>query len=574
MAAGTRRAARARADGARAWAAPTRSSASTMAAGSPCASASTGWSTTASFHEVGAIAGKADYDDGNDLTKLMPSNCVMGRAQIDGRPVVVVGDDFTVRGGSADATIREKPLHGRADGARSARCRSSASSRARAAAARSRRSRPPAAPTCRAASARQWATTCTANLGQVPVVALGLGSVAGLGAARLAASHYSVMTKETSAMFVAGPPVVNALGQHSSTSRNSAAGRSRRRAGAVDHAVDTRGGGVRSARAASSPTCRPRSTSVPPRGPQTDDPERREEILFDGDPARPRKVYKMRPIIEAVVDQGCFFEMGRMFGRSIDHRPRAPRRAAGRGDGERPVSSTAARWTADACQKIVRFVDLAETFHLPVVYLCDCPGFLIGLEAEKSGDDPPGRARDGGDQPVRACRGARSSCATSFGVAGAVHQPAGRFRSAMPGCRRAGARCRWRAASRPPTAPRSTPPPTARPRSPRSRTRLQQAALAVPHRRDVLGRGDHRPARHPQAAVRVRRPGRSGARLGPFQLLDAAVIQSCWVDSMLEFLKIGCALAPPAIALQVRKAARRIERTRLGVVLTRQDEAV
>src|SRR2546421_9385748 len=51
----------------------------------------------------------------------------------------------------------------------------------------------------------------TANLGHVPVVALGLGSVAGLGAARMAASHDSVMTKETSALFVAGPPVVNAL---------------------------------------------------------------------------------------------------------------------------------------------------------------------------------------------------------------------------------------------------------------------------------------------------------------------------------------------------------------------------
>src|SRR5437879_13655858 len=63
-----------------------------------------------SFHEVGAIAGRARYDDEGRLAELVPSNCVMGRAQIDGRPVVVVGDDFTVRGGSADATIREKPL--------------------------------------------------------------------------------------------------------------------------------------------------------------------------------------------------------------------------------------------------------------------------------------------------------------------------------------------------------------------------------------------------------------------------------------------------------------------------------
>src|ERR1700692_521803 len=63
-----------------------------------------------SFHEIGAIARK-DVDDAEDNRKeLVPSNCVFGRAQIDGRPVVVVGDDFTVRGGSGDATIREKPL--------------------------------------------------------------------------------------------------------------------------------------------------------------------------------------------------------------------------------------------------------------------------------------------------------------------------------------------------------------------------------------------------------------------------------------------------------------------------------
>src|SRR5436305_9304194 len=63
-----------------------------------------------SFHEIGAIAGRAQYDSDGRLAELTPSNCVMGRARIDGRPVVLVGDDFTVRGGSADATIREKPL--------------------------------------------------------------------------------------------------------------------------------------------------------------------------------------------------------------------------------------------------------------------------------------------------------------------------------------------------------------------------------------------------------------------------------------------------------------------------------
>ena len=62
------------------------------------------------FHEVGKIAGKATYDAANDLETFTPSNFVFGRAKVDGRPVVVGGDDFTVRGGSADATIKEKHL--------------------------------------------------------------------------------------------------------------------------------------------------------------------------------------------------------------------------------------------------------------------------------------------------------------------------------------------------------------------------------------------------------------------------------------------------------------------------------
>ena len=51
-----------------------------------------------------------EYEANGDLKTVMPANCVFGRAKIDGRPVVVVGDDFTVRGGSADASIKAKPL--------------------------------------------------------------------------------------------------------------------------------------------------------------------------------------------------------------------------------------------------------------------------------------------------------------------------------------------------------------------------------------------------------------------------------------------------------------------------------
>lgn len=48
------------------------------------------------------------------------------------------------------------------------------------------------------------------NLASVPVVAAALGPVAGLGAARVVASHFSVIVKDTSQLFIAGPPVVAA----------------------------------------------------------------------------------------------------------------------------------------------------------------------------------------------------------------------------------------------------------------------------------------------------------------------------------------------------------------------------
>ena len=58
------------------------------------------------FHETGKIGGMAEYDKNNDLKKLTPSNFVFGKAKVSGRPVIIGGDDFTVRGGSADATIK------------------------------------------------------------------------------------------------------------------------------------------------------------------------------------------------------------------------------------------------------------------------------------------------------------------------------------------------------------------------------------------------------------------------------------------------------------------------------------
>ena len=55
-----------------------------------------------SFHEYGAIAGMTKYH-GDQLVEFRPANFVGGTGRINGRRVAVGGDDFTVRGGAADA---------------------------------------------------------------------------------------------------------------------------------------------------------------------------------------------------------------------------------------------------------------------------------------------------------------------------------------------------------------------------------------------------------------------------------------------------------------------------------------
>ena len=373
-----------------------------------------------SFHEIGAIAGKATYDaDSRQITAFTPANCVFGRGTVDGRPVVIAGDDFTLRGGSADASIKGKPKMSEQIAAEF---------------------RMPIIRLIEGSggggSVKTIETTGRANLpgglsettsfdlvannmGLVPVVALGLGSVAGLGAARLAASHYSVMVKDMSAVFVAGPPVVERLGEP--RSKQELGGWEVQLAcGAVDHAVDTESEAFEATRRFLSYL--PSSIwDVPPRLRVWDDPERREEFLIAAIPRQKKQAYHMRRIIEALVDKGSFFEVGQLFGRPI---------ITGfcRLDGW-PVALMAGdplfhggAWTADACNKIIRFVDMAQTFHLPIVHLVDCPGFQVGLAAESSAVIRWGvRALSAINQTtVPWCSIVVRNC---YGVGGLGHQP-------------------------------------------------------------------------------------------------------------------------------------------------------
>ena len=368
-----------------------------------------------SFHEIGALAGRAKYGANDDIEAFQPANFVFGRGRIEERPVVVGGDDFTVRGGAADASIRGKqvqseqmanelriPLVRLIDGTGGGGSVKTIETQGY--------TYVPANP------AWDWVVN---NMGTVPVVALGLGSVAGLGAARLATSHYSVMVEGISHMFIAGPPVVARL-SGPITKDELGAAEIHARAGAVDDVVESEAEAF--ARARRFLSYLPASVyELPERTTPADDPARRDPWLIEAVPRDRRKVYDMRRILNAIVDRDMLFEMGRKFGGSVIT-------ALARLDGW-PVAVLASDpyfygggWTADASDKVTRFVDLANTFHLPVVHLVDVPGFVIGVEAEKAGT-----IRHGARALAAIYQASVPFCSVIirkvFGVAGAGHTP-------------------------------------------------------------------------------------------------------------------------------------------------------
>jgi acetyl-CoA carboxylase carboxyltransferase component len=379
-----------------------------------------------SFHEIGAITGRGTYGASGELEAVQPANFVFGRGRIDGRAVVVGGDDFTVRGGAADAAIWQKqvmseqmanelrlPIVRLVDGTGGGGSVKTIESYGY--------TYVPANP------GWNWVVD---NMGVVPVVALGLGSVAGLGAARLASSHYSLMVEGISHMFIAGPPVVARVGQ-TVTKDELGAADIHARAGAVDDVVASEQEAFERTRRFLSYL--PSSVyELPPRVAPADDTERRDPWLIEAVPRDRRKVYDMRRILRALVDTDSLFEIGRKYGGSVIT-------ALARLDGW-PVAIMASDpyfygggWTADAAQKAARFVDLANTFHLPVVHLVDVPGFVIGPEAEKAGT-----IRQGARALAAIYQAKVPWCSVIirkvFGVAGAGHTPHTRlhYRYAWP----------------------------------------------------------------------------------------------------------------------------------------------
>ena len=331
-----------------------------------------------SFREIGKIASKGSYGPDGELLDLAPSNLVFGRANIEGRPVVASADDFTVRGGAADAAIHRKfvaceqmahtlklPLIRMIDGTGGG---GSVKTLEEIGA-----TYVPATP--------GWGEIVK-NLETVPVVALALGPTAGLGAARVVASHYSIMVRGLSQLFAAGPAVVEAIGEASD--KESLGGSIiHTRNGVVDEEVGSEAEAF--ARARRFLSYLPSHVGQhAPRAASGDPADRRDPALVDLVPREAKQVYSMRKLMGMVFDEGSVFEMGRMWGRALIT---AFARLEGRVVAvmASDPSFLGGSWEARSSEKAERFIKLADQFRLPVVHLVDNPGFMIGREAEMAG---------------------------------------------------------------------------------------------------------------------------------------------------------------------------------------------
>jgi len=330
-----------------------------------------------SFREIGALTGAAQYDVHGSLVDFTPANSVIGTGRVDGRRIVVSAEDFTVRGGSSEASISDKwiwaetlamelrmPLIRLVDTAGgSVKLLEQMGA-------------------TKLPGYKDWKLVDT--LGCVPVASAVLGSVAGLGAARAVASHFSVMVRGTSQVFAAGPPVVvRATGEELTKEELGGYKVHTRGSGVVDNEAATEEDAMAQIRRFLSYL--PSSVyRLPPRQESEDQPDRREEQLLSIVPRDRKKAYDPRRLLQFVFDKGSLFEIGRHQGPSVVS-------MLGRLNGY-PVGVMindtrflGGGMDARAAEKTIRFVDMCDSFHLPIANFVDQPGVVVGLPAERAG---------------------------------------------------------------------------------------------------------------------------------------------------------------------------------------------
>ncbi|MXW24984.1 MAG: propionyl-CoA carboxylase [Dehalococcoidia bacterium] len=424
-----------------------------------------------SFVEAGPMVGAAEYDHDGNLVGFTPGAYVMGLAELDGRSVAIGGDDFTISGGSPH-NVRKHPRDfmqplAMQYGIPYVQLVEGVGHSSKADEAEGHMGLP--------AGDMWW--RAVEMLRTVPVAAGIMGSVAGAPAAFALMSHFTVMVKGQSQIFPSGPPVVRrAIGEDLDKEALGGAKMHVHESGQVDNEAESEEDAFDQIKRFLSYL--PDTTAaVAPRVETGDPPDRRPEELLNIIPPNRKRGYDMRTLVSHVVDNGEFFEMRRHYagaiitafaridGYSVGVLASDPMKLAGAMDG-------------DVADKYTHFVDLCDTFNLPLLIFLDMPGFMLGSHAERKATMRRGVraliASAEADVPkiefnVRKSYGVAADAPTAWA------SPTGST-CASAGPRASGAASPSRAAWPPPTAARSRPPPTPTPTARPSRSASSASA--------------------------------------------------------------------------------------------------
>ncbi|MBW2061834.1 MAG: acyl-CoA carboxylase subunit beta [Deltaproteobacteria bacterium] len=314
-------------------------------------------------------------DFGMDKKKIPGDGVVTGYGTIDGRLVYVFSQDFTVFGGSLSGAFGEKVCKimdmAVANGAPVIGLNDSGGARIQEG----------------VESLGSYGEIFKRNVlasGVVPQISVVMGPCAGGAVYSPAITDFTIMVDKTSHMFITGPQVIKTV-SHEEVDAEHLGGAMRHNttSGVAQFLADNDKEALKLVRdlLAFLPS---NYAEKPPRIECRDDPERVEMKLRDIIPDNPKKPYRMKEIITAVVDDGHFLEVSRRHAQNMIT-------GFARLDGY-PVGIVAnnPRFLAgcldiDASNKCARFVRFCDAFNIPLVTFVDVPGYLPGVAQEHGG---------------------------------------------------------------------------------------------------------------------------------------------------------------------------------------------
>jgi propionyl-CoA carboxylase beta chain len=330
-----------------------------------------------SFTEIDEFARHRAHGFGMEDNRPYGDGVVIGTATVDGRPIALYSQDFTVFGGSLGEVHAEKivkiadfalksgiPLIGINDSG-GARIQEGV------------------------ASLNGYGKIFRLNTrssGVIPQISLILGPCAGGSAYSPALTDFTVMVKETSNMFITGPDVIKTVtGEDVGMEELGGAFTHNTKSGNAHYMADSEADAIDYVKALLSylPSNNMDGSPVLPPT-ETLEKKASDTALNTLIPDSPNQPYDMKNLIQALVDEGEFLEVHSLYAQNIAV---GFARIEGQSVGiiANQPSQLAGTLDINSSEKAARFLRFCDAFNIPILTLVDVPGFMPGTEQEWNG---------------------------------------------------------------------------------------------------------------------------------------------------------------------------------------------